>query len=70
MQGIVDRIEGSFYVIEIEGETTDVPRSCVAAGVRAGDVVLKVNEMWMKDSSATEKRSKDIQKLMDDIWED
>ncbi|NHN30342.1 DUF3006 domain-containing protein [Paenibacillus agricola] len=68
MKGIVDRIEGKIYVIEIDGVTTDVHRSKVARDVRPGHAVEFVKGLWIADASATKLREQKIAKLMDDVW--
>jgi uncharacterized cupin superfamily protein len=70
MKGIVDRFEGEFVVIEIEGEIKDVLKSDVDSNVKAGDSVNFVNGKWHCDEDKTKKRSNEIKKLMDDVWED
>lgn len=70
MKGIIDRFEGEFAVIEVDGNTQDVSRSLIADGVQQGDVVELVNGIWNKNTVATEKRSKEIKKLIDSVWED
>lgn len=70
MKGIVDRIEGKYYVIEIAGVMTDVPRSQVAAGVKAGHAVEQQKGIWVTDAAATKERESRIKKLMKDVWAD
>ncbi|WP_080833566.1 DUF3006 domain-containing protein [Cohnella massiliensis] len=70
MKGIVDRFEGDFVVIEIDGETQDVPRSLVADDVKTGDVVELQNNNWVRNPLKTQKRNNKIKKLMDSVWED
>ncbi|SFM52796.1 Protein of unknown function [Paenibacillus sp. 1_12] len=70
MIGIVDRYEGEFVVIEIDGDSQDIPKSLVADDVQPGDMVELQNEIWVKTPSATEERSKEIKKLMDSVWDD
>ncbi|MGZ9583292.1 DUF3006 domain-containing protein [Paenibacillus marinisediminis] len=68
--GIVDRFEDKYAVIEIEGVMKDVPREQVARTVSSGDVVEFLNGIWITNKSATERRTQEIKKLMDDVWED
>jgi folate-dependent phosphoribosylglycinamide formyltransferase PurN len=68
LKGIVDRIEGKIYVIEINGVTTDVHRNKVAAGVKPGHAVELVKGIWMADAKATKQREQKIKQLMDDVW--
>ncbi|WP_064199045.1 DUF3006 domain-containing protein [Brevibacillus brevis] len=70
MKGIVDRFEGDYVVIEVNGETQDVEKVKVASGVTTGDVVELIDGIWTKDVEGTEKRSAEIKKLMDSVWED
>ena len=70
MQGIVDRIEGNFFVIEIDGVTKDIPKEQVATDVKVNDTVQLLNGIWTKNEQLTKERSEKIKKLMDSLWED
>ena len=70
MEGIVDRFEGDYVVIEIDGATQDIPQEKVNEDVRVGDVVVLQAGVWVKNVSSTVKRSEEIKKLMDDVWAD
>lgn len=69
-KGIVDRFAEDFAVIEIDGETRDVPRSHVAEDVKEGDVVVLNGGLWARHDQATADRSAQIKKLMDSVWDD
>jgi hypothetical protein len=70
MKGIVDRFEGDFVVIEVDGVTSDIAKSEVDNNVKTGNSVLFVDGKWVTDQNETIIRSKEIKKLMDDVWED
>lgn len=70
MQGIIDRIEGNYYVIEVERDTIDVPKEQVEQEAKAGDVVIWDGTCWKVDATATVERSKHIKNLMDELWND
>ena len=70
MKGIVDRFEGDFVVIEIEGNTKDVPKKQVDPSVKVNDVVELEDGKWIVKEEETEKRKKEIKALMDSVWED
>ncbi|WP_438349195.1 DUF3006 domain-containing protein [Paenibacillus sp. FA6] len=70
MKGIVDRFEGNYVIIEIDGQTKDVNKSEVDVSVKAGDVVVFVNGVWTTDATETKQREQHIKKLMNDVWED
>lgn len=70
MSGIVDRIEGDFIVIEVDGKTWDIPIRQVAPGVKAGDVVRQNDDgIWQKDEDMTAARSRRIKDKMDSLFE-
>jgi hypothetical protein len=70
MVGIVEGFEGELCRIEVNGRIMDVPRSQVSKGVRPGDVVELKDGIWLVNRQKTEARSKEIKKLMDEVWED
>lgn len=70
MKGIVDRIEGEYVVIEVDGQTQDVKKNNVSPTAKAGDVVVLVAGIWTINKMETEQREQHIKKLMDSVWED
>jgi hypothetical protein len=70
VKGIVDRYEGEFVVIEVDGVTKDILKADVDANVKVGDTVVFVDGKWLTDEDETKNRSKQIKKLMDNVWED
>lgn len=70
MTGIVEGFEGDYCILEIEGQTRDIPRQQIDASVQAGDVVIWNGEKWIPDHARTQERTRNIQKLMDEVWED
>ncbi|QGQ95883.1 DUF3006 domain-containing protein [Paenibacillus psychroresistens] len=70
MKGIVDRFEGEFVVIEIDGVTKDITKSDVDNNVKPGDSVCLVDGIWITDQAETKSRTKEIAYLMDNVWED
>lgn len=67
MKIIIDRFEGNFAVVEVEGSnnTIDIPLEVIPEKAQPGDVLcIKI------DREATQKRKNEIEKLMDDVWED
>ncbi|WP_379248614.1 DUF3006 domain-containing protein [Paenibacillus sp. GCM10028914] len=70
MKGIVDRLEGEYIVIEVEGKTIDVSTKKIAKDVKVGDVVILVDGLWRTDKHETEQRKAQITKLMKEVWED
>ncbi len=69
-KGIVDRFEGDFVIIEIDGKTVDVPRAEVDHNVKVNDTVVKKGELWVTDMEATKSRHQYMKNLMDQLWED
>ncbi|ASS66990.1 DUF3006 domain-containing protein [Paenibacillus sp. RUD330] len=70
MKGIVDRFEGEFVVIEINGVTKDFARSEVDSAVEPGDSVILIDGKWVTDDDETKSRVGVIKELMKDVWED
>lgn len=65
MKVILDRFESDYAIIEVdEDNIISVPRILVG-NAKEGDVI-KIEV----DKSNTDKRKKDIQKLMDSVFED
>lgn len=67
---IVDRFEGNYVVIEIDGKIVNVKKSKVSKDVKEGDILKLVDEMYYKDKKATENRKKKIENKFKDMWED
>lgn len=70
MKGIVDRFEGDYIVIEMDGKIIDVNKKEVTKKVQEGDVVVFVDGLWVTDKNETEQRKAKIEKLMNEVWED
>lgn len=70
MKGIVDRFEGDFVVIEIDGKTQDIPKALVDDHVQVNDCVTLQRNKWQTVKSETEIRKNTIKSLMDSVWED
>lgn len=70
MSGIVDRFEGEYVIIEIDGQMQDVRRDQVEDSVQIGDVVELCGALWKTDNQATEARQNAVKKLMDELWDD
>ncbi|MFD2115535.1 DUF3006 domain-containing protein [Paenibacillus yanchengensis] len=70
MRGIIDRIEGNYYVIEVDNDMLDVEKQLVEQSATAGDVVSWDGSCWKVDAAATKERSQQIKQLMDGLWND
>jgi hypothetical protein len=68
--GIIDRFEDDLAVIEIEGTTINVPRDRLPDAAQPGDVVQIQVDQFTMDEAMTEGRKQEINKLMDELWED
>jgi hypothetical protein len=64
---IIDRIEGSWAVIECEGETFNLPRKLIPGDAREGDVIQITVGI---DHQATNSRSEKMKKLIEEVFED
>jgi hypothetical protein len=70
VKGIIDRFEGKFAVVEIDGITKDFPKSIFPKSAAAGDVVEIIGEKVTVLTDETKKLRQEIEELMDDVWED
>lgn len=64
---IVDRFEGDWAVIEYGQQTFNFPRELLPPDVKEGNVLRFLVSI---DPGATNKRRKEIQKLIDLVFED
>ncbi|RST77218.1 DUF3006 domain-containing protein [Siminovitchia acidinfaciens] len=70
MKGIIDRFEGGWVVVEINGETKDFKKSIFPEEAAVGDVVQIKGSQVTVLKEETEKLRKEIEDLMDEVWED
>ncbi|KIL35185.1 pyruvate kinase [Cohnella kolymensis] len=68
-RGVIDRFEEEIVVIEIGGVTRDYPRSSLPKGAKSGDAVIIEQDRIRIDNKETSKRKKEIQDLMDELFE-
>ena len=70
VKGIIDRFEGKFAVVEIDGVTKDFPKSIFPKSASVGDVVEITGENVKVLKEESNKLRKEIEELMNDVWED
>jgi Protein of unknown function (DUF3006) len=70
MRGIIDRFEGELVVIEIDGKTKDFPKNLLPYNAEVGDVVYIEDDKITVSKNETEKLRREIEKLMNEVWED
>lgn len=70
IKGIIDRFEEGFAVVEIEGITKDYPKDIFPGDTQVGDVVYITGNKVTVDRQETKKREKEIEDLMNELWED
>ncbi|GAB1768613.1 DUF3006 domain-containing protein (plasmid) [Priestia megaterium] len=70
IKGIIDRFEEGFAVVEIEGKTKDYPKGIFPKNTQVGDVVYITGDKVEIDKSETKKLAKEIEDLMNEVWED
>ncbi|MEI2358741.1 DUF3006 domain-containing protein [Mesobacillus zeae] len=70
MKGIIDRFEGNIVVVEIDGKTKDFPKDIFPRNADVGDVVSISGTEVIILNEETKNLRKEIEDLMDDVWED
>ena len=71
LQGIIDRFEGEIAVVEIEGtEMKDFPKSALPRDAKIGDVLIINGDEITISNENTKRLRKEINDLMDELFED
>ncbi len=66
---ILERFEGDFALIEINGEISKISRKYVDDSVCAGDVLVKKGDIYYSDLDKTKARRKKLAELTDSLFE-
>ena len=70
-QGIIDRFEGKIAVVEIDGgDMKDFPKSALPKGAKVGDMLIIDGDAITVSKEGTRKLKKEIDDLMDELFED
>jgi hypothetical protein len=70
-KGIIDRFEGDYAIIEMDGVMKQVKRTDLPADAREGDslVFIESENQWQIDRKATDQLKDEIRELADEVWE-
>lgn len=67
---VIDRIEGSFAVIELnDGTMVNIPKNKILGDFKEGDILVEDSEFFKVDSELTKKRKEEIEHMMKDMWQ-
>ncbi len=67
---IIDRIEDQFAVCEFDGKIIkNIPLSSLPPDINEGDILKLENDIYIKDLENTEKRKREIESLVEGLWE-
>lgn len=67
MKGIIDRIEGEYVVLEVEGEMIDIKKTLMPKDIKEGDIVELVDEKYVILVDKTAERKRFIEDLFNDL---
>lgn len=71
MKSIIDRFEGELVVCEDEtGTIVDIKKSELPKNADVGDVIIFEKNRFRIDKKETDLRRKEIEDLMNEVWED
>lgn len=71
MKYIIDHFEGDIAVCEDqEGNAVDIKKSELPTNADVGDVVIFEKDRYHIDKNETDQRRKEIEDLMNELWED
>ncbi len=66
---IIDRFEGDFAVVEVDGkEMRDIPKTDIPVIAREGDVLKLVNGKYEVDFEETKRLRAEVEQMMEDMW--
>lgn len=69
-KGTIDRFEGELAVIEFDDEMKDISKSKLPKEANVGDVLVFDGDKITIDAKETKKLKKEIDDLMDELFED
>ena len=69
MRGYLDRFEGEFAVVKVNGEIKNFPRKLLPVDAREGDILIIDGTSIAIDKKETNDIKEKNQKLMDGLWE-
>jgi len=70
MKLVLDRFEGNFAVCETEDRNTiNLDRKKIPPDAKVGDILIVDNNNITVSVDLTKKRKKEIQSLVDELWE-
>ena len=69
-KGIIDRFEGELAVVEFDDEMKDIPKSKLPKNANVGDVLIFDGDKITISKEETNKLKKEIDDLMDELFED
>ncbi|MBM7867868.1 DUF3006 family protein [Heliobacterium gestii] len=69
MAMIIDRFEGEFAVVEVDGKKTiDIPKKNLPVEAKEGDVLQSRDGKYAIDREETNRLRAEANKRMDDFW--
>ena len=69
-KGIIDRFEGELAVVEFDDEMKDIPKSKIPKEANVGDVLIFDGDKITISKEETNTLKKEIDDLMDELFED
>ena len=70
-RGIIDRFEGDLAVVEFGEVIEDIPKSRLPESIQTGDVLWFYKDGRVEsDAEERQRLSKEIDELMDELWEE
>ncbi|MCY9513329.1 DUF3006 domain-containing protein [Paenibacillus apiarius] len=71
IKGVIDQIECDIAKIEMEdGHTIEYPKHLLPSEAEVGDVIQIIGNVLTVDKQATAARRSEVDKLMDELFED
>ena len=66
---IIDRFEGDFAVVEVDGKKMrDIPKQDIPQSAKEGDVLKLVSGKYEVDFEETKRLRVEVEQMMKDMW--
>ncbi|MGI6412794.1 MAG: DUF3006 domain-containing protein [Syntrophomonadaceae bacterium] len=70
MKVVIDRLEGEYAVLDIQGKIENIKKNQLPPDAREGDILVKKDGQWIIDRKSREKTKQAIDHLAGELWKD
>ena len=70
MKAVIDRLEGEYAVLDIQGKIENIKKNQLPPDAREGDILVKKDGQWIIDRKSSERIKQAIDHLAGELWKD